>query len=119
MGHLRFDNKIGKNKLIIGFIVVIIMYYTCGCVENNQQGDIMLKLSSPAFENQGNMPKEYTCDGDDISPELIFSNIPENTVSLALIVDDPDAPMGTWTHWLVWNIPSNIQGLSKGEDILW
>jgi Raf kinase inhibitor-like YbhB/YbcL family protein len=76
-----------------------------------------MKLSSLAFEDNGTIPSEYTCDGADISPPLSFSSIPVNTKSLALIVDDPDAPMGTWVHWLVWNIPVNKTGFSEGENI--
>jgi len=63
-----------------------------------------LKISSTAFENNGNIPEKYTCDGMDLNPPLRFQNIPSGTKSLALIVDDPDAPMGTWVHWVVWNI---------------
>jgi hypothetical protein len=63
-----------------------------------------MKLTSPAFAHNTSIPKKYTCQGEDISPPLNISDIPENTVSLALIVDDPDAPMGTWDHWLIWNI---------------
>jgi len=64
-----------------------------------------LHVSSPAFEYNALIPAKYTCDGDDVSPPLTISGIPEGTKSLVLIVDDPDAPMGTWDHWLVWNIP--------------
>lgn len=61
-------------------------------------------ITSNAFENNGNIPVEYTCDGADINPPLSFSGVPENTQSLALIVDDPDAPSGTFDHWVVFNI---------------
>jgi len=63
-----------------------------------------LKISSTAFENNGNIPEKYSCDGMDLNPPLRFENVPPGTKSLALIVDDPDAPMGTWVHWVVWNI---------------
>lgn len=63
------------------------------------------QLSSPAFEHGGAIPAKYTCDGEGINPPLQFSAIPDGTVSLALIVEDPDAPGGTYDHWLVWNIP--------------
>lgn len=76
-----------------------------------------MKLLSPAFNDGGEIPSEYTCDGADVSPSLTFHNIPNNTKSLALIMDDPDAPRGTWVHWLIWNIPPNITGFSKGENI--
>lgn len=64
-----------------------------------------LAVTSPAFENDKSIPSKYTCDGDDVNPPLIIEGIPEETKSLVLIVDDPDAPMGTWDHWTVWNIP--------------
>jgi hypothetical protein len=62
------------------------------------------KISSPAFQNNGDIPQKYTCDGIDVNPPLKIDNVPSETKSLALIVDDPDAPMGTWVHWVVWNI---------------
>ncbi|MBI5286637.1 MAG: YbhB/YbcL family Raf kinase inhibitor-like protein [Deltaproteobacteria bacterium] len=73
-----------------------------------------LKLSSPAFENNGYIPSKYTCDGRDISPPLVISNVPQNAKSLALIVDDPDAPMGTWVHWVVWNIDPKTERIEEG-----
>lgn len=63
-----------------------------------------MKLTSPAFEHNQNIPKKFTCQGEDINPELNISEIPEGAKSLALIMDDPDAPMGTWVHWVVFNI---------------
>jgi Raf kinase inhibitor-like YbhB/YbcL family protein len=62
-------------------------------------------VKSPAFENNKQIPSKYTCDGDDVSPPLTIEGIPEKTKSLALIMEDPDAPAGLWIHWLVWNIP--------------
>ncbi len=64
-----------------------------------------LVITSPVFENNGFIPAKYTCDGEDVNPPLKIESIPEETQSLVLIVDDPDAPMGTWDHWVVWNIP--------------
>ncbi|MGK7924506.1 MAG: YbhB/YbcL family Raf kinase inhibitor-like protein [Spirulina sp.] len=63
-----------------------------------------MKLASPAFAHNAPIPQQYTCQGEDISPPLTIDNIPEGTIALALIVDDPDAPMGTWDHWLIWNL---------------
>lgn len=64
-----------------------------------------LMVTSPAFKNEGFIPRKYTCDGEDLNPPLQIEGLPEGTQSLVLIVDDPDAPMGTWDHWVVWNIP--------------
>ncbi len=64
----------------------------------------VLKISSSAFEHMGKIPARYTCDGEDMNPPLRIENLPEGTRSIALIMDDPDAPMGTWDHWVIWNI---------------
>ncbi len=64
-----------------------------------------LTITSSVFENNGVIPAKYTCDGEDVNPPLSIEGVPEGTESLVLIVDDPDAPMGTWDHWVVWNIP--------------
>ena len=63
-----------------------------------------LVISSPAFKNNKEIPRKYTCDGEDVNPQLDINGLPEETKSLVLIVDDPDAPMGDWVHWIVWNI---------------
>ena len=61
-------------------------------------------VTSEAFTPNGNIPVKYTCDGEDINPPLDIDNIPDQTKSIVLIVDDPDAPAGVWDHWVVWNI---------------
>lgn len=76
-------------------------------------------LSSEAFPHGGSIPSRYTCEGDDISPPLAWSGIPDGTQSLALIVDDPDAPdpkhpQVTWVHWILYNIPTSAPGLPEG-----
>ncbi|MBM3252250.1 MAG: YbhB/YbcL family Raf kinase inhibitor-like protein [Candidatus Omnitrophica bacterium] len=70
-----------------------------------QEGGIKMKISSPEFQNNQLIPKKFTCQGDDINPALIIRDIPAGAETLALIMDDPDAPMGTWVHWVVFNIP--------------
>jgi len=60
-----------------------------------------IKLRSPAFEDGGMIPGKYTCDGDDVSPHLNWENIPDGTQSIAIIMDDPDAPRGTWGRWAI------------------
>ena len=73
-----------------------------------------LTLTSSNFEQGKAIPKKYTCDGDDISPGLSWSKPPEGTKELALIVDDPDASMGAWVHWVVWGIPPDSTSLPEG-----
>ena len=82
-----------------------------------------MKLTSPEFSNNDFIPKKFTCEGEDINPALIIAGVPANTKSLALIVDDPDAPMGIWVHWVVYNIPkisrideNNIPGKQGMND---
>jgi Raf kinase inhibitor-like YbhB/YbcL family protein len=72
-----------------------------------------MKLASSAFEAGGMIPKKYTCDGQDISPPLNWSDMPSGAKSLALIADDPDAPAGTWVHWVAWNIPVTARGFEE------
>ncbi|MEJ5240861.1 MAG: YbhB/YbcL family Raf kinase inhibitor-like protein [Anaerolineales bacterium] len=70
-------------------------------------------FSSPAFGHGQPIPPVYTCKGRDISPPLMWSDLPQGTKSLALIMDDPDAPMGTWVHWVIYNIPPTRTGLEE------
>lgn len=77
-----------------------------------------LKLTSAAFDHDGTIPHAYTCDGRNVSPPLSWTGIPENTRSLALIVDDPDAPdpaapQRTWVHWVLYNLPPTAAGLPE------
>jgi len=67
--------------------------------------DINLRVTSTAFSYDGFIPSEYTADGENISPPLTVGNIGPGAVSITVIVDDPDAPLGTFIHWLIWNIP--------------
>ncbi|MEE9297806.1 MAG: YbhB/YbcL family Raf kinase inhibitor-like protein [Acidimicrobiia bacterium] len=72
--------------------------------EDMTEGDGM-ELTSDAFGHEMRIPTKYTCDGDDLSPPLTISGIPTGTVTLALVVDDPDAPAGTWDHWVAYDVP--------------
>ncbi len=96
-------------------LIFIILIFIIGCSNNdfeeqkdnleNEMEKMTLTITSPVFNNNGKIPSKYTCSGDDINPRLDIQNIPEDAKSLVLIVDDPDAPVGTWDHWIVWNIP--------------
>lgn len=76
-----------------------------------------MKLESAAFKHQQPIPKKYTCEGDDVSPPLSFLDLPKGTKSLAIIVDDPDAPRGTFDHWIAWNLPPEKASLSEGAHV--
>ena len=73
-----------------------------------------IQITSTAFADGGLIPSQYTCDGEDISPPLTWSGIPDETKSLALISDDPDAPGRTWVHWVVYDLPPDSTGLPEG-----
>ena len=75
--------------------------------------NMAMRITSSAFEDQEGIPARYTCDGEDLSPALDWSDVPEGTKSLTLIMDDPDAPMGTWVHWVMYDIPISINGLEE------
>jgi len=64
-----------------------------------------LSVTSSSFGSSQLIPRKYTCDGEDVNPPLTVGGVPDGTKSLVLVIDDPDAPMGTWVHWVVWNIP--------------
>lgn len=73
-----------------------------------------LQLTSDAFANGQSIPAKYSCIGKNLSPALTWTEPPAGTQSFALIVDDPDAPMGTWVHWLLYNIPADVRNLQEG-----
>lgn len=80
-----------------------------------------IKITSTAFDEGGMIPSKYTCDGEDISPPLKWDSVPEGTKSITLISDDPDAPMGTWVHWVLYNLPADKQELPEnfpGDETL-
>ncbi len=110
-----------KGNAVILIFLLAEMLVISGCIQNEDEkpaseespdtgkGDKNMaiqniKVLSSAFESNGTIPRKYTCNGEDINPPLVFEGIPEKADSLVLIMDDPDAPMKTFTHWIVWNI---------------
>ena len=93
--------------------------------EEIQQEVNIMKLTSPLFEDNGNIPRKYTCDGDNINPELQISNVPKGTASLVLIMDDPDIPpavkeargIQVFDHWVLFNIPQNIKKIVTASAV--
>lgn len=84
--------------------------------ENTSISPAKLVLTSLAFENNGQIPSRYTCDGDGINPPLEIGSVPSNTKSLVLIMDDPDAPAGVWDHWVKFNIPPMVISIEEGSE---
>ena len=81
--------------------------------ENSGGKKMKIKLTSTAFSEGGFIPAKYTCDGQDISPPLKWDSVPKETLSIALICDDPDAPRKTWTHWVIYNLPAETTELAE------
>jgi Raf kinase inhibitor-like YbhB/YbcL family protein len=73
-----------------------------------------MELKSSAFQTGGDIPRKYTCDGNDVSPQLGWSDAPAGTRAFALIADDPDAPGGTWVHWVIYDLPADGRELAEG-----
>ena len=105
-------------------LLVLVFLLLTGCSAGQQPAPsspggaapAALTISAPAFAPGQPIPEQYTCQGADQSPELVWSSVPEGTQSLALIVDDPDAPAGTWVHWVVYNLPPESRGLPVGAS---
>jgi hypothetical protein len=100
--------------------LLIVFFLPCSFEGKNQTQSLTtggktmeIKMTSPAFEEGSMIPRKYTCDGPNISPPLAWSSVPEGTKSLALICDDPDAPMGTWVHWVLFNLPPDTKELHE------
>jgi len=105
--------KISRNSFLVIFVMIMmILIEFSGCLDEQRKfGD--MQISSPAFKNGEIIPQKYTCHGADISPPLNFSSIPESTKSLAIILEDPDAPGRIWVHWIVYNLPNTTISLPE------
>jgi Raf kinase inhibitor-like YbhB/YbcL family protein len=112
-GMTSTSNRTGVVHLMLLLLPLLLI----SCSDNNeksaaemeiQEETIMtLQISSPAFEDGAAIPQKYSCDGDDMSPAVYWSELPDQTESIALIMDDPDAPVGTWVHWVLYDLPGN------------
>jgi len=102
-----------RRYILISIITTTSIF--CLAQNNTIKGEekMEIKITSSAFNEGELIPKKYTCDNANVSPPLEWSGVPQNANSLALICDDPDAPMGTWVHWVIYNIPANINKLPE------
>jgi Raf kinase inhibitor-like YbhB/YbcL family protein len=109
-----------------------VLVLSCACQRNQtQRGDnangaavrateagggekVQIKVTSAAFEEGGVIPAEYTCDGRNVSPPIAWEGVPPRAKTIALVADDPDAPRGTWVHWVLFNLPAGERGLAEG-----
>lgn len=121
------------NYRIILLIVFLILAVSTGVIIMKQKGNYQsiptekskeitiqiksgnMKFTSSAFSHNQSIPSKYTCDGENVNPPLSINGVPENAKNLALIVDDPDAPAGTWVHWTVWNIDPNTKEIAENS----
>jgi len=114
---MRMWRAIGIGIFGIGFVLVSYLL----SFQNKQLPRIIpnqsgaMKIESPAFQNNEKLPPAYTCDGRGINPPLHLSGMPHDTKSMVLIVDDPDATIGTFDHWLLWNIPPETTAIIEGQ----
>jgi Raf kinase inhibitor-like YbhB/YbcL family protein len=103
-------------RVLIPAVLVVLSSLLCadGCSSRPKEVAAMtLELTSPDFSPGGIIPKALTCDADDLSPALQWKAPPSATQSFALIADDPDAPVGTWVHWVIFNLPPNLRSLPQ------
>jgi Raf kinase inhibitor-like YbhB/YbcL family protein len=108
-----------KRLILLAITTMVFLIPTTGCGSSpaaspEGETDMSIQVSSIAFTEGDTIPKDYTCDGKDISPPLNWSGVPDGTRSFVVISDDPDAPVGTWVHWVLYDIPADLGGLPEG-----
>ena len=103
------------------FLVAALLLLTYSCQERERAGEepaggtkMEIKVTSSAFQEGQMIPRKYTCDGANLSPPFSWTGVPEGAKSVALICDDPDAPVGTWVHWVLYNLPADATALAEG-----
>jgi len=111
-----------KIRIKWAWMVGIGILLLAGCAKQDispapARGDEMsIQITSTGFKEGGNIPRLYTCDDRNVSPPLAWSGVPSKTMSLAIILEDPDAPSGTFVHWVLFNLPPGLSGLEQGSN---
>jgi Raf kinase inhibitor-like YbhB/YbcL family protein len=104
-----------RRKIIFASALIAGLLAVCGADNPSTKGVAMkIQISSTAFSDGQPIPTKFTCDGSDVSPALAWSGAPAGTKSFALIADDPDAPVGTWVHWVIYDLPAGTGSLPEG-----
>ncbi len=102
-------------RVFLTSVLLLAVLTACGgAKEPEEEAAMKLGLTSAAFQEESDIPTRHTCDGPDLSPPLAWSAPPDGAQSLALICDDPDAPAGTWVHWLLYDLPPDATALTEG-----
>jgi Raf kinase inhibitor-like YbhB/YbcL family protein len=102
-----------KVAVLTGFLLCISRLSSGTLFSQAKEGAMALHIASPDFSAGEAIPKKFTCDAQDVSPHLKWNEPPANTLSFALIMDDPDAPAGTWVHWVLYNLPADANELPE------
>lgn len=110
-----------RHQLSAIVLLALVISVACGNGAEKGEKTMALTLSSKSFAAGGNIPKQFTCDAEDRSPELHWNDAPAGTKTFALVADDPDAPVGTWVHWVLFNLPPDTRSIPEGlpkKDVL-
>jgi hypothetical protein len=102
-----------KILCLLGLLTFLFVYFSLDLSGAQVKGGNNMQIKSSAFKNGARIPAKHTCDGVDVSPPLEWGKLPAGTKYLALICDDPDAPMGTWVHWVLYDVPASAGGLPE------
>jgi Raf kinase inhibitor-like YbhB/YbcL family protein len=120
-GYLIMGESAMIKKPFLFLLIFIAALMVSGCRSlsdeiSDGQVQMTIQITSSAFSEGGTIPQKYTCDGVNVSPPLSWTGLPNGTKSLAMIADDPDAPVGTWVHWVLYDIPSDLSQLAEGAQ---
>lgn len=106
----------------VRLLVLVAALFAPGCLAPQESAEEMARrvivVSSPSFAHGGMIPREHTCDGENVSPALNLYNVPPAAKTLVLVMEDPDATSGTFTHWTAWGIPADVAVLPRGADVV-
>jgi Raf kinase inhibitor-like YbhB/YbcL family protein len=103
-------------RTVLILVLASSFFVACGSCAGEEGTEMSIQVTSAVFEEGQPIPKKYTCEGPDVSPPLEWTGVPDGAKSLVLICDDPDAPMGTWVHWVLFNLPADTTGLAENVE---
>jgi len=107
-------NDLERLTLLVGTLLTMVLVQCAGGDSKEEGSSMTIKVSSAVFKDGEFIPSQYTCEGPNVSPPLEWTDVPAGAKSIALICDDPDAPMGTWVHWVLYGLPPDTRNLPEG-----